>query len=309
MGASLAYYALFSLFPLLLVAVTAFGFVLGQGSETRTQILASVDTGAPEIRTLVEQTLVNLESHRTARGIGAIVGLIALVVSASAVFGELDASLNTIWRCHAKTSAKKEEPFFRSAWHTVVDTVRQKLVSMTLVLCTALLLLASLAASTVIDALTGSASQLLPVPLVWQFVEPLTSIAFLAFAFAALFKTIPDCKIAWKDVLPAGALTAVAFTLVKRLLTYYLTTVAGYSAYGAVGAVLALLTWIYLVSLIVFFGAEFSRVYAERHGSLAPKTMPNSTAGSWIQIGTAWSPNRGSGTTRRGRRPRPSRST
>lgn len=276
MGASLAYYALFSLFPLLMLAITAFGFVLGSDGGTRERILASIDaTGTPEIRSLIDQTLANLESHRTARGIGAIVGLLALVVSASAVFGELDASLNTIWRCPERTPPPNAEgSAVRSAIYTVLDTVRKKLASMALVVGTAVLLLLSLAASTIISALAGSASAILPVPLVWQLVEPVASLALLAFAFAALFKALPDCRVAWKDVLLAGAVTALLFTLVKRILTYYLTAFAGYSAYGAVGAVLALLTWIYLVSLLVFFGAELSRVYAERFGSLAPRSMP-----------------------------------
>ncbi|WP_394832070.1 YihY/virulence factor BrkB family protein [Pendulispora rubella] len=265
MGASLAYYALFSLFPLLMLAVTGLGFFLGDDEATRAKIVQSfANTGAPGAQSLIDQTLANMQTHQTARGISTVVGIVAFVLSASAVFSELDTSLNKIWRCEERPSG--------TIVQSLLATVRDKAMAMLLVLGAALFLLVSLVASTVLSALTDSARDALPIAWGWTLFEHAISIGFLTFFFAALFRVVPDCHAKWRDVLGGGLLTAIAFTLVKRLLTLYLTTVASYSAYGAVGAVLALLTWIYLVSLLVFYGAEFARVYAERYGSLASPT-------------------------------------
>ncbi|WP_394822017.1 YihY/virulence factor BrkB family protein [Pendulispora albinea] len=265
MGASLAYYALFSIFPLLMLAVTGLGFFLGDDDATRAKIVSSFgSTGAPGAQGLVDQTLSNLQNHHTARGVGMVVGLVALVLSASGVFSELDTALSRIWRC--------PEPSSSGIVESVLQTVREKAMAMLLVLGAALLLLVSLILSTALSAVTSVARDALPFAWAWSMLEHAVSLGFLTFAFAALFKVVPACGAKWRDVLGGGLLTALLFTLAKRLLTLYMTTLASYDAYGAVGAVLALLTWIYLVSLIVFFGAEFARVYAERHGSFANRT-------------------------------------
>ena len=261
LGASLAYYALFSIFPLLMLAMTGLGFFLDDDA-TRAKIVHSFrSTGAPGAQSLIDQTLANMQSHHTARGVGAIVGFVAFVLSASAVFSELDTSLNRIWRCPERPS--------RGVVQSILEMVRDKAVAMVLVLGAALLVLVSLIASTALYALTKSARDAIPLAWGWSIVEHAVSLAFLTGIFAALFRVIPECRPKWKDVLGGGLVTALSFTLAKRLLALYLTNVAGYSAYGAMGAVLALVTWIYLVSLIVFYGAEFARVYAERYGSFA----------------------------------------
>jgi len=259
LGASLSYYAIFSVFPLLLLAVTGVGFLLGEGPEARGRVLAAFDASGPEIRALLDQTLKNMQEQKTARGVGAVIGVVTLIFGASGVFGELDTALNVIWRC--------PEPKTEGVVEAVKVAVKGKATSFGLVLGAAVLVLGSLATSTAIGAISTSAARVVSIPWAWQLVELGVSAAFLSVVFAAIFRVVPACPIPWRDVLPAAVFTTVLFSALKRLLAYYLAHLGGYGAYGAVGAVLAMLTWIYVLSLLVFFGAELSRVYAERFGS------------------------------------------
>jgi membrane protein len=258
LGASLAYYALFSLFPLLLLSVTVLGFALGDGAATRTQLLDSVTgaTGEPEMRALLDQTLTSMQDHRAARGIGAIVGLVTLVFGASGVFSELSSSLNTIWRVR--------EPDERTVWQSVVSFLRDKALSFGLVALAGLLLLVSLVLST---ALAAASDAIHVAPLVAS-VEVVVSMLFMTAAIAGMYHALPQTSVAWRDTLPGALVAALLLTILKRLMAWYLAHVGSYAAYGAVGAVLGLLLLIYVSSLVVFFGAELSRVYAERFGSL-----------------------------------------
>lgn len=263
MGASLAYYALFSLFPLTLLAVAVFGFFLGDDPGTRERILATVDPGSPGARAMLDETLKSMQEHRSGRGIGAVIGFVTLLFGASGVFGELDTSFNKIWRVPVKTM-----PF----WKSVVSEIKDKALSFLLVVFAGLLLLASLATSTALTALGSSTESLLgKVPLFiwgWKLAELAVGFAFLTAVFAAIFRVLPRTRVTWRDVFPAAALTAILFTVLKLLLAWYLGHVGSFAAYGAVGGVLALLTWIYVSSLVIFFGAETSRVWAEQLGSL-----------------------------------------
>ena len=264
LGASLAYYALFSLFPLTLLVVTIFGFVMGHGDAARAHVLAALDPGTPEGRALLDETLSAMQKHETARGIGAAVGFVTLLFGASGVFSELDTTINVIWRCKEKESD--------GVVSTVLTTIKDKAVSILLVGAAGLVLLASLVTSTALTALGQRAQGYLPGAWAWQLVEAGVSATFLAAIFAAMFRYVPTCRAAWRDVLPAAAFTAIAFTATKHLLAWYLGHLGSYAAYGAVGAVLGLMTWIYVVSILLFFGVELSRVWAEKIGSLRGQT-------------------------------------
>jgi membrane protein len=244
LGASLAYAALFSIFPLLLLAVTTIGFLLGDDNTVRQRLLASLATAtSPAVRSLLDETLQSMQSHRTARGVGAVIGTVTLLLGASGVFIELQSSLNLIWRVKPPPSQGIES--------AILGTLRARAFSFLVVVMAASALLILLAASSGLQALGGVA-------------DP-------GSAGKAL---LPSTPIAWRDVAPGAVLTAVLFTVLKSLLAWYLAHVASYAAYGAVGAVLGLLTWIYVSSLVVFYGAEFSRVYAERFGSLVDNHPP-----------------------------------
>jgi membrane protein len=267
LGASLAYYALFSIFPLFLLAISGLGFFLGDDSVVRDKILASVSNATtPDFRALLDQTLVSMQSHQTARGVGAVVGIVTLFFGASGVFAELQTSINTIWRVKAVPS--------KGFGHTVINAIREKAWSFLAVLGAGGVLLASLIVSTALSAFTAAADHVFAATFAWQGLDALVSLGLSALVFAILFKLLPQTPVAWGDVAGGAVLTAILFDILKHLLAWYLGHLGSYAAYGAVGAVLGLLTWIYLASLVVFFGAEFTRVHAEKAGSLVEKVPP-----------------------------------
>jgi membrane protein len=262
LGASLSYFAVFSIFPLLLLCVTAMGFVMGHDATVRDRLLDYVsNSGAPEMRPLLDQTLTSMQTHERARGVGAVIGVLTLWFGASGVFSELEAALNIIWRV--------KSPESKSIWQSVLSLIKDKALSFLVVLGTAIALLLSLLVSAALSAVDSTASEVVQSPYLWLLVEAGVSIALLTALFAAMYRMIPQTEIAWRDVVGGALLAAVLFTGLKRLLAWYLGHVGSYAAYGAVGGMLGLLAWIYLASLILFFGAEFTRVYAERFGSLA----------------------------------------
>lgn len=274
LGASLAYYAIFSLFPLLLLAVTVLGYFLGDSAATRREILDSLTraAGSPEVRSLLDDTLTSMQEHRSARGVGAMVGVLTLVLGASGVFSELDATLNAIWRVR--------QPEARSFWKSILGFLKDKALSLGLVAAAGVLLLGSLILSTALSAMGDAAKGYLPGGWwSWAAVELLASMLFLTAVLAAMFRTLPQTRVAWTDVLGGALLAAVLLTVLKRLLAWYLAHMGSYAAYGAVGAVLGLLVLIYFSSLVLFFGAEFTRVYAERSGSLRAQSRPHEAGG------------------------------
>jgi membrane protein len=262
LGASLSYYAVFSIFPLLLMCVSAFGFFMGHDASVRDRILDYVSqSGAPQMLPLLDQTLTSMQTHATARGIGAVVGAVSLLFGASGVFSELEATLNIIWRV--------EDPKTASLWQVVLAAVKHKALSFLVVFGAGVALLLSLLVSTALSAIDATASKVVASPALWLLVETGASIALLTALFAAMYRMIPRTNVAWRDVFGGALLAAALFAGLKRLFAWYLGHVGSYAAYGAVGGMLGLLAWIYLASLILFFGAEFSRLYAERFGSLA----------------------------------------
>jgi membrane protein len=256
LGASLSYYAIFSLFPLLLLSITLLGFALGNGPALKTQIVDAISraTGAPAVQSLVDDTLTSMQEHRTARGVGAVVGFLALLFGASGVFAELRSSLNIIWRVR--------DPPNVTMWQSIVGFLRSKGLSFGLVGAAGMLMLGSLVLSTALATIDAT------IGLPWRPVDAAASILALTVALAAMFRSLPQTHVAWRDVFGGALLAAALLTLLKHLLAYYLAHIGSYAAYGAVGAMLGLLTVIYVSSLVVFFGAEFTRVYAERYGSL-----------------------------------------
>jgi membrane protein len=268
LGAALAYYAVFSIFPLLLLAVTALGFVLGQSPETRARLLDAVAAAStPAFRTLFDETLTGMQTHEAARGIGAAVGFVMLLVGASAMFSELEATLNQIWRVKPTPTKGVSAAF--------IALVRGKALSFAVVIGAAAALLFSLAVNAVLSSvgrtIEGNSPGAMTHRALWLVIETCSSAGVLTLVLAAIFRLLPRTQVEWRDVFGGALLTAVLFTAIKGALAWYLGHLGSYAAYGAVGGFLALLTWIYLASLFLFYGAAFCRVYAERHGSLAGK--------------------------------------
>lgn len=261
LGASLAYYALFSFFPLILVILSVVSAIVDPQAFSVQQRLLSI-IGSEEVRGLVTQTLQNLNSNSTGAG---VVGFVTLLLAASGIFGELDKAFQAIW----ETKGLKKEA--GTILKKVLDAVKQKLFAFALVLGCAILMLISIISTVVVTALSNFTTALPGQALVWQLMQFVASLALLSLAFGTLFKFMPSRKVLWRDVWVASLITALLFTALQKVVGIYLGQ-ADYAAYGVVGSVMAMMVWIYLSSLVLLLGGVFSYAYAHTFGSLAATT-------------------------------------
>jgi len=255
LGAALAFYSVFSLAPVLIVAVSVAGFVFGektaQGEIIRQFQELMGAQGATAIETIMQST------NRPALGaFASALGLLAIFVGASGAFNELQDALNTIWKVDRGT---------RSFWRV---TGRQRAFSLGLVVATGFLLLTSLVVTAVLSAAAAVVSNLVRIStLLLEPVHFVFSFAVITILFALIFKFIPDTKILWSDVRIGAALTSLLFTAGKSVIGFYLGHSAFTSAYGAAASLVVFLIWIFYSAQILLFGAEFTHVYAFRYGS------------------------------------------
>lgn len=254
LAASLAYYSLLSLAPLLVIVVAIAGLFLGPDAA-RGRVagqLASVVGAEPALG--IQSILASARSP-TSGVVSMAIGIATLFIGASGVFGELQSSLNTIWGVKPKPG--------RGIW----GELSSRFLSFTMVLGVAFLLLVSLVVSAVLSAIGTRFSAALPGgEALWQVVNFLFSLACVTGLFALIFKYIPDVEIMWRDVWLGAAFTAGLFTVGKLLLGLYLGKAAVGSSYGAAGSLIALVVWVYYAAQILFMGAEFTSVQARRHG-------------------------------------------
>jgi membrane protein len=260
LAASLAYYTALSLAPLLLLIVGVVGLVLDRGQVTNQLTTQLESLMGPAGRELVTSILAATSPQGGT--IATVIGLITLFIGATAVFGELQSTMNLIWEVQpAPTSG---------VWAGIWAVLRDRIFSLTLVLALAFLLLVSL----VISAALASAAALFHGPeqaLLSRILEIAVSLLVLTFVFTLLYKYVPDAEIRWQDAWPGGLLTAVLFTLGKTAIGFYLGRASVGSAYGAAGSMVVLLVWVYYSALIMFFGAEFTHAWAVQHGGVTPQ--------------------------------------
>jgi membrane protein len=185
-----------------------------------------------------------------------ILGVVTLLIGAGGVIGQLHDSLNTIWGVQPKPG------------NGLLSLLRERFLSFAMVVGLGFLLLVSLVVSAVLTALFQVLGGALPGGTVlWHAVELLVSFGFITLLFALMYKALPDVRIAWRDVWIGAAITALLFTVGKFLLGLYLGQSGVTSAYGAAGSLVLVLLWVYYSALIVFFGAEFTQVYATTYGA------------------------------------------
>ena len=256
MAASLAYYTIFSIAPLLVIAIAIAGFAFGK--QAAQNALAGQIQGfvGPNAAKMIETMIQS--AYKPAHGlIASIIGLIALLAGASGVFGEIQDALNVIW--DVDTNAKS------GVW----NLVKSRMLSYGMVLVIGFLLLVSLMVSASLAAAFKLVGGVIPVP---EFVlhagELIVSLFVITLLFALLFKVLPDIKVTWNDVLFGAFTTAVLFTIGKFAIGLYLGKSVSSSAYGAAGSLVLVISWIYYSALILYFGAEFTHVYATEFGSL-----------------------------------------
>ncbi|HEY9674813.1 MAG TPA: YihY/virulence factor BrkB family protein [Waterburya sp.] len=256
MAAALAYYTVFSLAPLLIIVIAIAGTVFGE-QAAKGELVAQIQgligkDGAELIQTAIE----NASQLDPSQGpIPTLINISLLLSGATVIFGQLQTSLNKIWNVEPKPG------------NGIIDFLRQRLLSFSMVLIIAFLLLVSLVISTLLVIFGNYLRDLIPgFTYLWQALNFLISFGIITLLFAMIFKILPDAKIAWKDVWMGAAITALLFEIGKFLLGFYLGHTSFASAYGAAGSLVIILTWVFYSAQILFLGAEFTQVYVRSYG-------------------------------------------
>lgn len=263
LGASLAFYSALSIAPLLVIALGIAATFLGDNAA-RGGVVGQLESlvgrqGGEAIESMLES------ANKPGTGlIATTLSSITLLFGASGVFGQLQDALNTIWEVQAKPG--------RGA----LGWLKNRFISMAAVLGSAFLLLVSLLLTAALAA-AGDFSNVVPESLAWlgQAGNFLLSIFVITCLFAMIFKLLPDVKMAWSDVWLGAFITAVLFTVGKFAIGIYLGRSTMASSYGVAGSFVVLLVWTYYSAQILFFGAEFTQVYANRYGS---RILPDENA-------------------------------
>jgi membrane protein len=254
MGAALAFYTIFSLAPVLIIAISVAGLAFGQKAaegEFSRQLQGLLgETGARAIQAIIQS------ANRPAIGIIAgTIGIGTLLVGASGAFVELQDALNKIWK--VKRTAE-------SVW---LQVIRERFLSFGLVLGLGFLLLVSLVVSAALGAVGTFIAPLLPWPVfMLELVNFLLSLGVIALLLAMIFKYLPDAEVAWSDVWMGAAVASLLLTTGKALIGLYLARSTVASAYGAASSLVIILTWVYYSAQIVIFGAELTHLYSHQEG-------------------------------------------
>ncbi len=261
-AAALAFFTVFSIAPILVVVVTVVGLVIGK-SAVQGQLIGQLEgTIGPEAAGVVQTAVINSQIDQS--GIWpALIGIVATIIGATTVFAQMQRSLNDIWDVVPRPSRNSLWVFLKS-----------RLLSLTIILAIGFILLVSLLLSVALRGVMAFAEEWLPVP-GWAMVgmELFLSLFVVTFLFAAMFKILPDVVLSWRDVLLGAFLTAVLFTVGRSLISIYLAYTATASAYGAAGSLALLLLWVNYSSMILLFGAAFTRAHLEGRGlTVRPKS-------------------------------------
>jgi membrane protein len=256
LGAALAFYTAFSLAPLLLISIAIAGFIFGE-EAARGQIIAQVQGLIGAEGGAVLQSMLVQSSQPDHGIIATLTGLFLLLFGAAALFGELQDSLNWIWKVRAKPG------------HSLIRYFKNRFLSFTMVLGTAFLLLVSLIVSALLSAL-GSMG-IIEAGSFGQIINFAISFTVITLLFAMIYRFLPDAVIAWRDVWLGAVITSLLFGLGKFLIGLYLGQAAVGSPFGAAASLAVLLIWIYYAAQIFLFGVELTKAYVVRlRGGVRP---------------------------------------
>lgn len=252
---SLAFYTLFSLAPTMIIAVTVIGMVLGE-EAAQGQIVAQLqDTMGHDAAAAIEQAVAQSRIQESGM-LPTMLGVGALLVGATTVFAQMQFSLNTLWGVTARPSSNSALKF-----------IKNRLLSLTVVLAIGFIMLVSLVLGVAVRALLQVGNDIVPfVGMLTRVAEFLVSLAVIAALFATIFKVLPDVVLGWKDVMVGAVVTAVLFAIGRWGIAIYLAYTATASTYGAAGSVVMILLWVYYSSLILLFGAAFTKCHLLARG-------------------------------------------
>ena len=255
LSASLAYYTVFSIGPMLLVVITILGFFYKKDAVTNrifdqmTQLMGR--SGTEQIR-----VVLNSISHQNNATLFGIIGVGVLIFGATGIFTEIQGSINYIWSIKAKP---------KRGW---VKYITDRLLSFSLIIGIGFLMLVSLLVNVVIDAFTFRLQRYLGAAdtILIKGVNLILLFSIVTFLFAVIYKVLPDATIRWKDAFTGAIFTAVFFLIGKSIIGYYLGHSSSINSYGAAASLILLLSWVYYSAIILYFGAEFTKVYAMKFG-------------------------------------------
>lgn len=263
LSASLAYYTLFSLAPMLIIVIAVSSLWFGKEAAegylyTQFEDLLGT-TGAIQLQEMISNAHFSGNTP-----LATIIGIATLVIGATGVFLEIQDSINSIWSIRAKP---------KRSW---LKFIQNRLLSFSLIIGIGFLLLVSLVLSALLSVVYNFVNQHFgDVAWLSWIISNVINMAAVVLLFAIIFKVLPDATIHWRDVMVGAVLTALLFLLGKWMINYYLSRSSTLSVYGAAGAMVLIILWVYYSAAILYFGAEFTKVYANKHGS---RIRPNQYA-------------------------------
>jgi membrane protein len=261
-SAALAFYTLFSLVPILVLVIWMAGAVFGRDA-VQGQIVHQFAALMGEKQSLAVKEMLTTATGQNAGWLAEAIGIVTLVLAATAAFVQLQISLNLVWEV-----APKPGPMIRTM-------LKKRIVSFALVIGIGFLLSVSLALSAALQSLREYTAARLPLPLpLLEGVHLLTSFIIFALLFAAIFRILPDAEIAWRDVWLGSVVTSFLFSVGKYVIGLYLGRSSLTSSFGSAGSLVLIILWVYYASLILLFGAEFTRVYSLRMSATSPQPSP-----------------------------------
>jgi len=253
-GAAIAFYTVTSVAPVLLIVVAIAGLVFGRDAA-QNAITAQFSDLMGRQTAEVLQSAIASAAGKSSSIIATIIGVATLIATASGVFGEMQAALNSIWKTKPKAT-------------TVSRLIRARAVSLGLVAALGFLLIVSLVISAGLTAFGDYLDTVLPMgKLVLPALNFVISVVLLAILFGAIYKLLPDRSLQWNDVIIGALITSVLFNIGKSLIAWYIGSSAIASSYGAAGGLIVLLLWVYYSAQIFLLGSEFTKTYANQHGS------------------------------------------
>jgi membrane protein len=259
MGASLAYYTLFALAPILIVAIAIGGLVFGEGA-VRAQIVAQIQGLVGSEGGRAVQSMLEGAARHGNNTLATALGLLTFFLGATGAFLELQTALDAIWRVKAKEGGS----FLRVL-------VMQRLISFGLVVALGFLLLTSLLVTAALAALHSyMGTNFAGWVILWEALNVVVSLGVITLLFALIYKVLPDVKLGWREVWVGALVTAGLFTIGKLMIGLYLGRTSIASTYGAAGSVVVVLVWVYYSAQIILLGAEFTRAYVEQFGRRPP---------------------------------------
>jgi membrane protein len=277
LSGSLAYYTVFSMAPLLVVIISLCGIFLGQ-EAAQGEVYAQLNEFLGKDTALQLQDLVKKAAIGDKGNVAFIIGIITLLIGATTVFGDIQDSINIIW-------GLKPKP--KNDW---LKILQNRVLSFSVIISLGFLLLVSLAITAVLDAFNArlQANFAEVSVIVFYVLNQLLTLVVVSLIFAVVFKVLPDAIIQWKDVILGSVVTALLFMLGKFAISFYIGKSNIGSTYGATGSLVVLLLWTYYSSIILYFGAEFTKAYAVVYGSeIYPSKYAVTTKEVEIETGKA----------------------